>query len=117
MVLFADRVFQVWSYTVGVGRLALRSPKSSGVVTRVDLLFQNVKALKLPTRLEGLSVRAQTDGELSAIEAAAGFLEDGHTQIFVVEGTNYTGYLVAGVVVAREDTGEYDDPSVLMGGA
>jgi hypothetical protein len=34
----------------------------------------------------------------------------------VVEGTSYTGYVVGGVVVAREDTGEYDDPSVLMVG-
>ena len=48
MVLFAERVFQVWSYTVGMGRLLLRSPKSPGAVTRVDVLFQNVKALKRP---------------------------------------------------------------------
>ena len=115
MVLFTDRVFQVWSYTVGMGRLLLRSPKSPGAVTRVDVLFQNVKALKLPTRLEGLSVRSPTDEELRAIETDAGFREDGNTQVFVVEGKNYTGYVVAGVVVAREDTGEYGDPSTLTG--
>lgn len=115
-VLFPYRVFQVWSYTVGMGRLLLRSPKSSGATTRVDVLFQNVKALKLPTRLEGLSVRSPGDEELQSIEDDAGFLVDENTRIFVVEGTNYTGYVVAGVVVAQEDTGDYSDPSALMGG-
>lgn len=66
-VLFPYRVSQVWSYTVGMGRLLLRSPKSPGAATRVDVLFQNVKALKLPTRLEGLSVRSPGDEELQSI--------------------------------------------------
>lgn len=114
-VVFPYRVFQVWSYTVGMGRLLLRSPKSPSAETRVDVLFQNVKALKLPTRLEGLSVRSPGDEELRSIEDDAGFLADENTRIFVVEGTNYTGYVVAGVVVAQEDTGEYSDPSALMG--
>lgn len=105
------RVFQVWSYTVGMGCLLLRSPKSPSAETGVDVLFQNVKALKLPTRLEGMSVRSSGDEELRSIEDDAGFLADEKTRIFVVEGTNYTGY----VVVAQEATGEYSDRSALMG--
>ena len=115
-MLFPYRVFQVWSYTVGMGRLLLRSPKSPSAETRVDVLFQNVKALKLPTRLEGLSVRSAGIEELRSIEEEVGLLADENSRVFVLEGANYTGYVVAGVVVEHEDEGEYNDPSALMGG-
>lgn len=40
-----ERVFQVWAFTVSMGRLLLRSTKSGSFRTRVDVLFQNVKAI------------------------------------------------------------------------
>jgi hypothetical protein len=52
-VSIPDRVFQLWRYTVGMKRLLLRSTKTPTFGTRIDVLFQNVKAMKLPTRLDG----------------------------------------------------------------
>lgn len=51
---YPERVFQLWSYTVGMGRLLLRSTKSEGFGTRIDVVFQNVQALQLPAVLGGL---------------------------------------------------------------
>lgn len=43
------RVFQVWAYSVGMSRLLLRSVRDGTHDTRVDVLFQGVTAMKLPT--------------------------------------------------------------------
>ena len=43
----SDRVFQLWAYTVGMGRLLLRSTVSDQFSTRIDVVFQNVQAVQL----------------------------------------------------------------------
>jgi hypothetical protein len=59
-----ERTFQLWAYTVGMKRLLLRSTKNETFRTRIDILFQNVKALHLPTSLDGLVV-SEADEELA----------------------------------------------------
>lgn len=112
----AHRVFQVWSYTVAMGRLLLRSTKTLTFGSRVDVLFQNVKAVKIPTRLDGVVVRAPTEDERRHIESDTGLLGDDATRIFVLEGASYSGYVVAGVMVVDERDAEYNEPSALIDG-
>jgi hypothetical protein len=111
---YVDRVFQLWNYTVGMGRLLLRSPKSRGHGTRIDILFQNVKAIKIPTLLEGLSIRSPGPAELQDIASETGITLGAEIQVYMLEGSNYKGYVVAGVFVLEEDLGEYDEPSALL---
>lgn len=107
------RVFQVWAYTVGMGRLLLRSPKSKECRTRVDVLFQNVRALKLGTLLPGLMVSAADSEHQRRIGAESGLLPGDGMQFFIVRGASHEGYVVAGTCVTSEDEGEYFDPSEL----
>jgi hypothetical protein len=111
-----DRVFQVWAYTVGMGRLLLRSTKSETFGTRVDVLFQNVKAMKLPTLLDGLVVTVAVAGAANEITDATGALPDDETVFFVLDSLTGTGYVLAGVVAEIEDEGEYFEPSKLWSG-
>lgn len=107
------RVFQMWQYSVSMKRLLLRSTKSDSNASRVDVLFQNVKAMRLPTQLHGLVV-AEADAEASAqISRDTGCLPDGETVIFSVRSPAYDGYVVASVCVQAEDESEYFDPSSL----
>jgi hypothetical protein len=109
----AERRFEMWSYSVGMARLLMRSTKSDTFATRVDVLFQNVKALKLPTSLDGLLV-SDADPESGArISSETGFLPDDGTRIFTVRSGAFDGYIVAGVCVVAEDDGEYFEPSQL----
>ena len=107
----SERVFQIWGYTVGMRRLLLRSTKNETFSTRIDVLFQNVKALLLPTSLEGLVVGPASDSLSERIIADTGLLPDEGTRFYRVETHSGCGYVVAGVVVEDEDSGEYFEPS------
>lgn len=106
-----ERVFQVWAYTVGMGRLLLRSTKSETFPTRVDVLFQNVKAMSLPTLVDGLAVTIADRASEERITAETGFLPDEDTTFFQLNTSRGVGYVVAGVVALDEDEGEYFESS------
>jgi ribonucleotide reductase alpha subunit len=107
-----DRRFQLWAYSVSMGRLLLRSTKGEDVTTRVDVLFQNVAALSLPASMMGVVVRSADADEQRWIADSSG-VEVVNGRAFVVEGDGYRGYVVAGVVVEAEDDGDYFEPSAL----
>lgn len=81
-----DRQFQVWAYSVGMGRLLLRSTKNEVLRTRVDVLFQNVKAMKLATALPGLTVTEADPEQQRRIVDATGLLPDDETCFYVLVG-------------------------------
>lgn len=96
-----DRHFQVWAYSVSMARLLLRSPKSETFGTRYDVLFQNVKALKLPTTLQGLVVAEAGPTEAGRILAETGLQLPKEKKIFTVRTDFFDGYVVAGVCDSR----------------
>jgi len=106
-----ERVFQLWAFTVGMGRLLLRSTKSGSFGTRVDVLFQNVKAINLPTYLDGLVVTVAGPEFQERIVEATGLLPDADTTFFEVECSGRRGFVVASVAVQDEDEGEFFEPS------
>jgi len=108
-----DRVFQMWQYSVSMKRLLLRSNRRDSFPSRIDVLFQNVKALKLPTLLHGLVIAEADSDEADRISRETGFLPDRETVIYSVRSPAYDGYVVAGVCVEAEDTMEYFEPSQL----
>jgi hypothetical protein len=106
-----ERVFQLWSYTVGMGKLLLRSVKTASFTTRLDVLFQNVQAVKLPTVLHGLTVSTAEANEIAAITGDTGLLPDAERSFFLLSGSGYNGYIVAGIMLSCEDSLEYFEPS------
>jgi hypothetical protein len=114
--------FQVWFYTVGMRRLILRSEKDQQHPTRIDVLIQGVEHLKLPMLMVGLSIRRASPSEQITIEESDGVALGPDEHVYVLQGQNYTGYVVGMVMAAHEDTLEYYDPSgviedVLMPGS
>lgn len=101
----------MWTYTVGHGQLLLRSPKGLGVSTRIDVLFKNVAAIHLPTILDGLAVSEATEDEKSELRTQVDLSRLTGRKVFVVKGSGFTGYVIAGVVAWYEDEREYHEPS------
>ena len=107
-----ERIFQLWAFSVGMKRMLLRSTKNATFPTRIDVYFQGVDVLQIPTLLDGLVV-TDADHELAErIERETGILPDDR-RFFAVETAGRIGYIVAAVMVSEEDEGEYFDPSKL----
>jgi len=113
LIDFPTRVFQVWAYSVGMSRLLLRSTRSDAYGTRVDVLFQGMRAMKVLTRFPGLVVWDAGDRKQVEITEATGLIPDDETRFFALSSGSLTGYVVAGVCVHAEDEGEYFHPSEL----
>jgi hypothetical protein len=96
-----------------MGRLLLRSVKTASFSSRIDILFQNVQALKLPTVLHGLTVSSPGPEEIERISMETGLLPDEGRVFFLLRGSHYDGYIVAGVMAVCADSGEYFEPSEL----
>jgi len=106
-----DRHFQVWAYSVSMGRLLLRSTKSENFTTRIDVYFQNVTAMNLRTSMDGLVVTLAEREAAVRISDESGLLPDDSTKFFDIECGRRKGFVVASLTVETEDEGEYYEPN------
>jgi|RhiMetdeSRZDD1v2_1073273.scaffolds.fasta_scaffold446950_2 hypothetical protein len=106
-----QREFQIWIYTVGHAQLLLRSNRSSERGTRVDVLFKGVEGIQLPTILQGLILTKAPRPEAYAISKKIVVRLRDDQNVFVCRGSNYVGFVIAGVAFAHEDEGYHSDPS------
>src|SRR6266850_5675976 len=112
IVSFA-REFQIWSYNVGHGELLLRSPKIPSLPTRIDILFKDVRAMELRTRITGLSIEEAQPGDImDRGTKLVDTMEKGH-KVYLIKTQDWIGCLIAGAVFWHEDQGEYGQPSAL----
>jgi hypothetical protein len=110
----SQRTFQLWRAVVGHSQLLLRSTKTGPDASRIDILFKPVQAMKLRATFDGIRIREAEPEEESAIAAdAAQDVLDGF-KVFVIESASFRGYVIASVLLASEDDGEYSDPSSLL---
>src|SRR6187402_1389007 len=105
------RPFQIWLYSVSHGQLLLRSNRSDVFTTRVDMLFKDVAAMHLPAMFDGLSLAEASADEARDLNIQLGTLPVGSRKVFVVRGSNFVGYVVAGAAFWHEDEGHYFDES------
>ena len=96
---------------MGHAQLLLRSPKTADLPTRIDVLFKNVGAIHLPTNLSSLSILEASGGEDLGSRVEFGAAVTPSRRVFLVRGSDFGGYVIAGAVASHEDSGEYHDPS------
>lgn len=100
--------------TVSHAQLLLRSNPNDDELTRKEILFKGVAALKLRTRCDGLIVRIATPSEAATIREEVDLAEDDGRDCFVLESDGWRGFVIAGSVFESEDEGDYGDPSALF---
>jgi hypothetical protein len=108
------RMVQLWSYTVGHKCLLLRATKEQGDGPRVDILFKGVGAIQVPTVMSDLVIREANDDERGAILRDTDPKRAFQRRCFILEGTGFRGWVLAGVMVSAEDDEAYDAPSPLL---
>ena len=117
IVFESGRQFILGSYAASHGLLLFRSRKSNASPTRMDVLFQDVRAMDVRAWTEGLKV------ELSDVESLKGqpsnpaeMIETGLV-VYKVSGRGWQGFVVASErVSSKEDDLGPMDPSGLLPG-
>ncbi len=109
-----DRLFMLVSYEISHGLLLLRSGKSPANPKRIDILFQDVRAIECRTVFDGLIIEEVDPSFLnSAGTKARDVIEPGH-KVYKLMCEDWVGYVVGGIVSQSEDNEEFFEPSGLI---
>jgi hypothetical protein len=108
-----QRRFLVWAYVTSHRQLLLRSNRSQNHASRVDILFEDVGWMSLPSWFESLEIREGGENVLCSIQVTSDSEIMHGRQIFLLDGGNRSGIVVARDVTWHEDNGSYGDPSPL----
>ena len=103
-----DRAFRMHAFFQGHSQLLLRAERHAGYSvpqypTRIDILFKAVEFVKLPTTMRGFSLSTATPGDGSVAEAWLPRSFGPGSEVFVVRGSDYEGYVVAAAAYLCED--------------
>ncbi len=111
----SSRSFVIYSYDASWRVLLLRSRKTKETPTRLDILFQDVKAMEIRTWFEGLTIEEVDATFLEGFRSnPAQMMEHGH-RVYALRGVGWHGFILGGIVSFKEDDGDYYAPSGLMG--
>ena len=108
------RTFQLFSYGVAHGQLLFRSCKTESDPTRVDILFQDVRAMEVRTWFEGIEiVEEESSAFLASRPSRPVPMFDKEIHFYRLKGTGWEGFIVGGLVAYLEDDGDFFEPSAL----
>ena len=116
IVYESDRLFSLFGYSMSHGLLLLRSGKSNETPsTRVDILFQDVRAVEIRAWFKGIRVEQTDDsGFLDGQRSKPTDMIEPGNKIYALSSTGWQGFIVGGIVRFKEDDGEIFGPSALV---
>ncbi|MFC5819676.1 hypothetical protein [Nonomuraea harbinensis] len=99
---FPDRRFRLWSYVPTHSGLVVRSEFEPDT-PHVEVLFQVVHLINLPTRMNGLVVAVGEDSGASGVT-------------FIVSGDDFSGHVIASYLcLGVEERSKYSPNSIFHG--
>jgi hypothetical protein len=108
------RPFVLFSYSLSHGLLLLRSAKSPAFPKRIDILFQDVRAIECRSDFSDLVVEEVNAEFLNDVRSKAReVIEPGH-KVYSLKSGNWIGFVVGGIVSHHEDDGEFFASSSLL---
>jgi hypothetical protein len=110
----SERHFVVFSYEAAHGLLLLRSPKGRhGARTRIDVLFQDVRAIELRLYTKGLAIHEIDPSHLADAPSNPTELIEPGNRVYQLVGDGWRGFVVGGILSTVEDDGEETGSSPL----
>lgn len=107
---FPDRHFQLWEYRVSHGGLLIRSPKSSGEVVNVDLVFAGVVFISCPRSMPGLRLDTASADDVRRVQNAGREIGPAD-EVFVLVSQGFRHLVVASSLRLNEHDGDiFDSP-------
>jgi hypothetical protein len=116
LVYESDRLFSIFGYSISHGLLLLRCGKSNEApATRVDILFQDVRAMEIRAWFKGIRIEEVDDPHFLDGQRSkpAEMIEPGN-KIYALISAGWRGFIVGGIVRFNEDDGEFFGQSALV---
>jgi hypothetical protein len=114
-VFSSTRRFVISFYLHSHGLLLLRSVKTNEHKTRIDILFQSVRAMEMHCWFDGATIEEVEVDFLAGLQSNPAEMIEPGNRVYAVRGTGWTGFIVGGIVRTLEDDGNALDPSGLTG--
>lgn len=114
MIFESTRTFVLFSYGGSHGLLLLRSRKTTQHPKRIDILFQDVRAMELRSWFEGVRIEEVNASFLQGQNSKPEQMVERGNKIYAIHGADWSGFIVGGIVSIKEDGGEFNDPSELL---
>lgn len=100
---YPERKFRLWVYAPSFSRLLLRSGKETSGTTTIDIAFGDVDWINLPIIMTGLIIERPTATKMRQILTSEAARELNPNKIMTVYGSNYEGYISAGLMESDEN--------------
>jgi hypothetical protein len=113
-VFESPRDFIVVSYSAGHGLLLVRSRKTTANPTRLDVLLQDVRAMEIRCWFSGMRIEEVGPEYLDRYGSKPAELIEPGNRVYALFGTDWSGFVVGGIVSVHEDTGDDTGPSPLI---
>jgi hypothetical protein len=113
-ILKVERPICIWDFVVSHSQLLLRATKDQAHPTRLDVAFGGVAAVNLPVFMSGVTIDEADPSLRDEILRATHVDVPEERRVFLVEGPDFKGWVIAGILSFVEDDGEYDDPSSIL---
>jgi hypothetical protein len=110
----SERRFLLIQYLHSHGLLLLRSNKPDKQSKRIDILFQDVRAMEIRCWFDGIAIEETDKSFLANYPSRPLDLLEHGNRIFVLKGKGWTGFILGGVVSYNEDDKIATAPSALL---
>ena len=114
LIFESSRGFVVFSYHVSHGLLLFRSRKTKQHPTRVDILFQDVRAMEARCWFDGITIEEVDATFLKGFRSNPAKMIEPGNRVYSLKGGEWQGFVVGGIVLTKEDDEEFFAPSGLM---
>ena len=98
----SERRFLVIQYLIGHGLLLLRSNKPDKGSKRIDILFNDVRAMEIRCWFDGIAIEETDESFLANYPSQPLDLMEHGNRIFVLKGKGWTGFILGDVVSYNE---------------
>ena len=110
----SERRFLVSSYTASHGLLLLRSVRDDIHKTRVDILFQDVRALELRMWFDGIDIQVAPLSNGISLQTCPNDIAEPGNILYTIKSRDWSEYVLGGILRTSEDLRNSLDPSALI---
>ena len=102
-----NRRFQIWQYSRSRGQLLLRSTKDRRHRMQVDVMFNEVEFMQMPTLISRLDVSEVSEKAFRALSPSLWPLPTKERKYFRLKGDRWQGLVIAGHVFGLEEDADH----------